>query len=133
MGFTFVSERSGGGRARSFSPASSGSQRAQSCSLRVSVAESCLILCCFMNCNPPGSTEFSGQEYRSGLPFPSAGDLPDPRIEPGSPELQAASLLSEPPGKPADTSSGGLFPHISEGRPRRWAITEEHCSLVKIL
>ena len=40
------------------------------------------------------------EEYWSGLPFPSPGDLPNPRIEPGSPELQADSLSSEPPGKP---------------------------------
>ena len=112
VGFTFVSELSGGQRARSFSPASSGSQRAQSCSSRASVAQSCLTHCCFVNCNPPGSMEFSGQEYRSGLPFPSPGDLPDPGIEPGSPALQADSLLSEPPGKLADTLSGGFFPHI---------------------
>ena len=43
--------------------------------------------------------EFSRQEYWSGLPFPSPGDLPNPGIEPGSLELQAESLLSEPPGK----------------------------------
>ena len=41
----------------------------------------------------------SRQEYWSGLPFPSPGDLSDPEIELGSPELQADSLLSEPPGK----------------------------------
>ena len=34
------------------------------------------------------------------LPCPLPGDLPNPGIEPGSPELQAYSLLSEPPGKP---------------------------------
>ena len=44
------------------------------------------------------SMEFSRQKYRSGLPFPSPGDLPDPGIEPRSPELQADSLPSEPPG-----------------------------------
>jgi len=44
---------------------------------------------------------FSRQEYRSGLPFPSPGDLPDPGIEPRSPTLQADALTSEPPGKPA--------------------------------
>ena len=33
--------------------------------------------------------EFSWQEYRSGLPFPSPGDLPDPGIEPGFPALEA--------------------------------------------
>ena len=41
---------------------------------------------------------FSRQEYWSGLPFPSPGDLPDPGIEPGYPILQADSLPSEPPG-----------------------------------
>ena len=50
----------------------------------------------------PLSMEFSGQGYWSGLPFPSPGDLPDPGIEPGSPTLQADSLLSEPLGKPKD-------------------------------
>ena len=39
---------------------------------------------------------FSEQEYWSGLPFPSPGDLPDPGFDPGSPALQADSLLSEP-------------------------------------
>ena len=48
----------------------------------------------------PPSMGFSRQEYWSGLPFPSAGDLPNPGIEPGSPALWADSLLSEPPGKP---------------------------------
>ena len=44
--------------------------------------------------------DFSRQEYRSGLLFPSPGDLPDPGIEPMSPTLQADALTSEPPGKP---------------------------------
>ena len=39
------------------------------------------------------------QEYWSGLPFPSPGDIPDPGIEPGSPALKADSLPSEPPRK----------------------------------
>ena len=43
---------------------------------------------------------FSGQEYWSGFPFPSPGDLPNPGIEPGSPSLQLDSVPSEPPGKP---------------------------------
>ena len=46
------------------------------------------------------SMGFSRQEYWSGLPFPSPGDLPDPGIEPGSPTLEADALTSEPPGKP---------------------------------
>ena len=43
---------------------------------------------------------FSRQEYWSGLPFPSPGDLPNPGIKPGSPALEADALSSEPPGKP---------------------------------
>ena len=47
----------------------------------------------------PLSMRFSRQEYWSGLPFPSPGDLPDPGIEPRSPALQGDALTSEPPGK----------------------------------
>ena len=45
---------------------------------------------------PPPSMEFSRQEYWSGLPFPSPGDLPNPGIEPRSPTFQADALPSEP-------------------------------------
>ena len=48
----------------------------------------------------PPSMGFSRQEYWSGVPVPSPGDLPDPGIEPGSPAFQADALTSEPPGKP---------------------------------
>ena len=48
----------------------------------------------------PPSMGFSRQEYWSGLPFPSPGDLPNPGIEPRSPTLQADALTSVPPGKP---------------------------------
>ena len=48
----------------------------------------------------PPSMEFSRQEYWSGLPLPSPGNLPNPGIEPGYPALQADALLSEPRGKP---------------------------------
>ena len=44
------------------------------------------------------SMGFSRQEHWGGLPFPSPGDIPNPGIEPGSPELQGGSLPSEPPG-----------------------------------
>ena len=47
----------------------------------------------------PPSIGFSRQEYWSGLPFPSPGDLPNPGMEPGSPALEADTLTSEPPGK----------------------------------
>ena len=52
----------------------------------------------------PPSMGFSRQECWSGLPFPSSGDLPNPGIEPGSPALQADTLLSEPPGKPKNVT-----------------------------
>ena len=42
------------------------------------------------------SMRFSRQGYWSVLPFPSPGDLPNPGMEPGSPALQADSLLTEP-------------------------------------
>ena len=48
----------------------------------------------------PPSMGFSRQEYWSGLPFPSPGDLPNPGIEPMSPALQADSLPTELGRKP---------------------------------
>ena len=48
----------------------------------------------------PLSMEFSQQEYWSGLPFPSAGGLPDPGIKPGSLALQADSLDLSHQGSP---------------------------------
>ena len=48
----------------------------------------------------PLSMGFLRQDYWSGLPFPSSGDLPNPGIEPRSPALQTGALPSEPPGKP---------------------------------
>ena len=48
----------------------------------------------------PLSMEISRQDYWSGLPFPSPGHLPDPGLKPGSPSLQADSLLFELSGKP---------------------------------
>ena len=53
------------------------------------------------------STEFSRQEYWSGLPCPPPGDLPNPGIKPSSPTLEADSLLAEPQGKP-----NTRLPHI---------------------
>ena len=50
----------------------------------------------------PLSMVFSRQEYRSGLSFPSPGDLPDPGVKPWFPALQADSLASEPLGKRND-------------------------------
>ena len=82
----------------------------------------CLNFCCTANydlsrvrlfetpwtvaCQAPLSMGFPRQEYWSGLPFPSPGDLPNPGIEhvpPMSPSLQADSLPTEPSEKPMCT------------------------------
>ena len=64
--------------------------------MKVSVAQLCLTFWDSMDCSPPGSSVhgiFSRQEYWSGLPFPSPGDLPRSRG-------QTDSLPPEPVGKP---------------------------------
>ena len=66
------------------------------------VAQMCPTLCYPLDCSPRSSSlsmGFSSQEYWSGLPFPSPGDLPNPGIEPRSPALHTDALTSEPPGK----------------------------------
>ena len=72
--------------------------------MKVKVAQSCPTLLqphgLCVACQAPLSMGFSRQEYWSGLPFPSPGDLPDPGIELVSPALQADSIPSQPPGKP---------------------------------
>ena len=66
------------------------------------VTQSCLTLCNPVDCSLPGFSihRILRQEYWSGLPFPSPGDLPDPGIETRSPALDEDTLTSEPPGKP---------------------------------
>ena len=78
------------------------------CESESEVALSCPTLCDPVDCSPPGSAVheaplsmgFSRQEYWSGLPFPSPGDLLDPEMEPTSPALQADSLLLSYQGSP---------------------------------
>ena len=60
----------------------------------------------------PPSMGFSRQEYWSGLPFPSPGDLPNPGIEPGSPALQADALPSELPRKKLSHISNNSFASV---------------------
>ena len=57
--------------------------------------QSCPTLCDPIDGSPPGSPPlgFSRQEHWSGLPCPPPADLPKPGIKPGSPALQADSLL----------------------------------------
>ena len=63
---------------------------------------------------PPLSMEVSRQEYWSGFPLPSPGDLLNPGMEPGSPALQPESLPSESPKKPTRKPViNGLFLAIS--------------------
>ena len=61
----------------------------------------------------PLSMGFSRQQYWSGLPCPSPGDLPDPGIKPRSPALQTDALPSQPPGKSKEKKSR------APGIPRR--------------
>ena len=72
---------------------------------RVLALQSYLTLCDPVDCSPPGSSVHGifPQEYGSGLPFPTPGDLPCPGIEPSSaesPALGGRFFPSEPPGKP---------------------------------
>ena len=66
------------------------------------VVKSCptLVIPWTVACQAPLSMGFSRQEYWSGLPFPSPGDVPDPAIEPKSPALPADDLPTELRGKP---------------------------------
>ena len=85
----------------------------------------------------PLSMEFPRQEYWSGLPFPSLGDLPNPRIKPTSLALQASSLLTELPGKSVlvATSSfyvtGNIIPFASV--LRRYYFWIHNCNFISIL
>ena len=60
-------------------------------------------------CQAPLSMEFSRQEYWSGLPFPSPGDLHDPGIKPTSPALTGRFFTTESPGKPMKDFRKSLF------------------------
>ena len=68
------------------------------------VTKSCLTLATPWTGNLPGFSVhgFSRQEYWSRVPLPFPGDLPNPGIQPGSPALQAGSLLTELQGKVVD-------------------------------
>ena len=63
------------------------------------VPQSCLTLSDPLALQAPLSMEFPRQEYWSGWPIPSPRYLPNSGMKPGSPELQADTLPSEPPGK----------------------------------
>ena len=69
------------------------------------------------------SMGFSRQEYWSGLPFPSPGDLPNPGIKPGSLALQADSLPAELPGK----SRGNISQH---NKSSYQSVQGTHCAVL---
>ena len=58
-------------------------------------------------CQAPLSMGFPSQEYWSGLPFSSPGDLPNPEVEAMSPALAGGLFATEPPGKPTRHSREG--------------------------
>ena len=79
---------------------------------------SCSQLCDPRDCSPqtPLDLGFPRQEYHSGLPFPSPGNLPNPGNKPGSPALQADSLpteLQEKPMLPYNFTIKCLLPPVS--------------------
>ena len=82
----------------------------------VLVVQSCPPLFDRMVCSPqaPLSMRFSRQEYWSGLPFPSPGDVPNPLIELRSPALQADPLPTEPPGNEGRNRYTNML--VQEGR-----------------
>ena len=72
----------------------------------------------------PLSMGFSRQQYWSGLPFPSLGDLLDTGIELGSPTFQAEALLSEPPRKPRRQQETCVCPGRGHGNPLQYSCWE---------
>ena len=78
--------------------------------VKVLVSQWCL--CDPMDYTLPGS---SVHGILHGLLCPSPGDLPDPRIKPGSSALQADSLLSESPGKPSENNNFALKKSCKKG------------------
>ena len=98
----------------------------KACCVLCLVAQSCHTVCGLMDCSLPGSSihaDSSGKNTGVGCHALLQGNLPDPRIEPGSPALQADSLLSEPPGKPElmDCSVPGSSIHgVFQARVLEW-------------
>ena len=89
----------------SFQPTNRGGKKTKPCDQLLKWSEVKSLSCVRLFATPwtvayqaPPSMGFSRQEYWSGLPFPSSGDLPNPGIEPRFPALEADTLTSEPPG-----------------------------------
>uniref|UniRef100_A0A4W2HS76 RNA-directed DNA polymerase n=1 Tax=Bos indicus x Bos taurus TaxID=30522 RepID=A0A4W2HS76_BOBOX len=83
------------------------------------VVQSCLTLCDPMDCSLPGFSVhgiFQARVLEWVSHSPSTGDLPDPRIKPRSPALQADTVPSEPPGKPQEIPKKGSAKECSNYR-----------------
>ena len=79
-------------------------------------------------CQAPPSMEFSRQEYWSGLPFLTPGDLPDPGIElvsPASPALAGRLLSTEPPLKTIPCSLNSLHTCVSQASVKMQVLTQQ--------
>ena len=73
---------------------------------------SCSVVSDSLQPHDPLSMEFSRQEYKNGLSFPTPGDLPDPGIKatsPASTALAGPFFTTEPPGKPKESSTVTKF------------------------
>ena len=86
---------------------------AHKCACVCSLTQSCPTHCDSLDYSLPGS---SRQEYSSGLPFPTPGDLPNAGLEPESlvsPALAHGFFTTEPPGKPIQGifEDGNNWPH----------------------
>ena len=68
-----------------------------------------------MDCSPTGFSVhgFPRQEYWSGLPFATPGDLPNLGIKPTSPALAGRNLTTEPPGNPHNINNGDFFHYLA--------------------
>ena len=98
----------------------------------------CLVVCHLRlhGLLPLGSSvhRISQQEYWSGLPFPSPGDLPHPGSEPRSPALQADSLPTKPPGEPMDGPRHlGFCLDAASPEALPWTVSAQQPSFIKSL
>ena len=92
-------------------------------------------LCDPMECShqAPLSMEFPRQEYWSGMPLPSPGDLPDPGIELRSTALETDGLPSEQPGKPCSLYLRPILQQPKGDPGRKGLFPVLHCSLGSLL
>ena len=93
----------------------------------VLVAKSCPTLCDLMDCSLPGSSVTGiSQVRKSGLPFPSPGDLPNPGIQPMSPSLAGGFFTAEPSGRQIQDSSKTLVNLCQRGACFSWITCARH-------